>query len=146
MLCPEVEKSRYVGKDLKGKNIGTGLSQRKDGTYCARAVIKGTKVCLYNKNLAKLKREFEEKKAEVLRDECGERPNVKLQDWFEEYKAPSLKSDISRKTYYRKINNTYIKIIGDKKVEDISQINIQMAMSLWKRNILTEQSKKRLVL
>ena len=29
-----------MGKNLKGKEIGTGISQRKDGLYCARFVNK----------------------------------------------------------------------------------------------------------
>lgn len=120
-----------MGKDLKGKDLGVGLSQRKDGIYCARAKIGTTKICIYNSNISKLKKEFEEKKALAHRDEYGERPGIKLVEWFEEWfercKAPSLKSDVSRKVYYRKINNTYINVIGTKKVEDISQMNIQIA-------------------
>ena len=131
-----------MGKDLKGKDLGVGFSQRKDGIYCARAKIGTTKICIYNSNLSKLKKEFEEKKALAHRDEYGERPGIKLTEWFEEWfercKAPSLKSDVSRKVYYRKINNTYINIIGAKMVEDISQMNIQSAI-----NELVEKGGKR---
>ena len=30
-----------MGKDLKGKELGTGIRQRKDGRYEARALVKG---------------------------------------------------------------------------------------------------------
>ena len=82
-------------------------------------------------NLAKLKKEFEAEKARVLRDEKNVRPNVTFgewyQEWFEKCKSPQLKSDVSRKTYDRKVRNTYCKILGEKRMENISQMNMQAA-------------------
>lgn len=39
-----------MGKDLKGKDLGTGICQRKDGKYTARFV---------NKNKKRLEKHFE---------------------------------------------------------------------------------------
>lgn len=118
-----------IGKDLKNRELGRGLSQRKDGRYEARAMINGVKVCLYNMNLAQLKKDFEMEKAKVLRDEKNIRPNLTLGEWFTEwfssYKSPSLKSEVSKKAYNRKVSNTYIAAIGDKKLETITHMNIQ---------------------
>ena len=47
-----------MGKNLNGRELGKGLSQRKDGRYEARARVNGTDVHLYNMNLTKLKKEF----------------------------------------------------------------------------------------
>lgn len=120
-----------MGKDLKGKDLGRGFSQRKDGRYEARAVVNGVKIDIYNMNLSALKREFEKEKALVLRDEKNMRPNVTFGEWFTEWfekcKAPQLKSDLCRKNYERKIRNTYYKILQDKRMEDISQIHMQAA-------------------
>lgn len=120
-----------MGKDLKGKDLGKGFSQRKDGRYEARATINGVKIDIYDMNLAQLKKNFEIEKAIVLRDEKSVRPNVTLQawyqEWFEKCKSPQLKSDVSRRTYDRKIRNTYIEILGVKPLKDITQINIQTA-------------------
>lgn len=120
-----------MGRDLNGKELGRGFSQRKDGRYEARAVICGTKIDIYDMNLAKLKKEFEAEKARVLRDEKNVRPNVTFgewyQEWFEKCKSPQLKSDVSRKTYDRKVRNTYCKILGEKRMENISQMNVQAA-------------------
>ena len=120
-----------MGRDLNGKELGRGFSQRKDGRYEARAVICGTKIDIYDMNLAKLKKEFEAEKARVLRDEKNVRPNVTFgewyQEWFEKCKSPQLKSDVSRKTYDRKVRNTYCKILGEKRMENISQMNMQAA-------------------
>ena len=51
-----------MGKDLKGKELGTGLRQRKDGRYEARAKINGIDINLYDVDLKKLKILFEKAK------------------------------------------------------------------------------------
>lgn len=118
-----------MGKDLKGKDLGRGYSQRKDKRYEARAMINGTKICLYDMHLPTLKKRFEEEKIKILRDEKNIRPNLTLSEWFEEwfekYKKPALKSEVSKKAYHRKVSNTYIAAIGDKKIENISHMNMQ---------------------
>ena len=130
-----------MGKDLKGKDIGKGFSQRKDGRYEARIVINGVKINIYNMSLTQLKKDFEIEKAKVLRDEKNIRPDITFkewcEEWFEKYKSPQLKSEMSRKTYYRKIKNTYCIVLGNKKVANITQMNIQDAT-----NELTQQGYK----
>lgn len=120
-----------MGKDLNGKELGRGFSQRKDGRYEARAVINGIKIDIYDMNLTALKKAFELEKAKVLRDEKNIRPNVTFgewyAEWFEKCKSPQLKSDVSRKTYDRKVRNTYCKLLHDKRMEDISQMHMQTA-------------------
>ena len=54
-----------MGKDLKGKELGTGLRQRKDGRYEARAKINGIDINLYDVDLKKLKVLFEKAKEEA---------------------------------------------------------------------------------
>ena len=45
-----------MGKNLKGKELGAGFTQRKNGTYQARYIDRfGKTKFLYNKNLADLK-------------------------------------------------------------------------------------------
>lgn len=120
-----------MGKDLKGKDIGKGFSQRKDGRYEARATINGVKIDIYGMNLAKLKVEFEIEKSKVINGKNVSRPNITLNEWFEEWfitcKSPQLKNEQSRKTYKRKARNTYCSLLGEKKVSDITQLNIQNA-------------------
>ena len=120
-----------MGKDLKGKDLGRGYSQRKDKRYEARCMINGVRICLYDMHLPTLKKRFEEEKIKILRDEKNIRPNLTLSEWFEEwfekYKKPALKSEVSKKAYHRKVSNTYVTAIGDKKVENISHMNMQDA-------------------
>lgn len=119
-----------MGKDLKGKEIGRGISQRKDGRYEARAVVNGTKIDLYNFNLNELINSFNKEKKRV-KSKTNFDNIVTLKDWYTEWfnkiKSPNLKSEQSRKTYNRKISNTYIMILGDKKIDDITQMDIQIA-------------------
>jgi integrase len=107
-----------MGKDLNGKELGRGFSQRPDRRYEARAVINGIKIDLYDMLLPNLKKAFEAEKAKL---------KEWYLEWFEKCKSPQLKSDVSRRAYDRKIRNTYIRILGDKKIDDIMQINIQDA-------------------
>lgn len=120
-----------MGKDLKGKELGKGISQRTDGRYEARATVNGVRIDIYARSLPELRKKFEDEKAKVLRDEKSLRPNLTLEswyaEWFEKCKSPQLKSDVARKTYDRKIRNTLIKILGRKKIEVILQIDIQEA-------------------
>lgn len=46
-----------MGKDLNGKELGRGITQRKDGRYMGRIHIRGSKkeITLYDRNLKVLK-------------------------------------------------------------------------------------------
>ena len=120
-----------MGKDLKGKEIGKGFHQRKDGRYEARAQINGKTIDICNKSLTALRKIFDEEKAKVLRDEYNIRPNETLlswyNEWFEKCKAPQLKNEMCAKKYDAKIKNTYLSILGEKKLEYLSQLDIQQA-------------------
>lgn len=120
-----------MGRDLQGKQLGVGYSQRRDKRYEARCTINNVKICLYDMHLPTLRKRFEEEKAKVLRQEKNLRPNVTLnewtKEWFEKHKRISLKTEVSARAYWRRINNTYLSILGEKKVELVSQSNIQDA-------------------
>ena len=122
-----------MGKDLQGKNLGIGITQRKDGRYYARAVINGIEISLYDTKLSRLRKTFENEKAKVLREEFNIRPELTFNSWFEEWflrvKSPMLKGDVNRANYKRKIHNTFGRLIGEKRLKDISQINIQNAVN-----------------
>ena len=48
-----------MGKDLKGNELGRGISQRKeDGLYYARVCINKHRYCIYDNDLEKLKEKF----------------------------------------------------------------------------------------
>lgn len=121
-----------MGKDLTGKELGTGLRQRKDGRYEARAKINDVNISIYNFSLKVLKEEFNIAKDEAInRDELRYK-NITLTDWFDEwfdnYKAPYVKptSIFSMKSKYY---NTFGRLIGDVRMSEIKNLNIQYVIN-----------------
>lgn len=121
-----------MGKDLKGKELGKGIGQRKDGRYEARAIVNGVKIAVYNFNLSELKREFEREKDKALRKNVVSCPDVTVSEWFEawfeQYKKPTLKPT-GVATYKRKFVNTYGDQLGFVKLKELNQFIIQTATS-----------------
>ena len=121
-----------MGKDLKGKELGVGIGQRKDGRYEARAIINGVKIAIYDFNLSELKREFEREKEKAKRSNVVHCPDVTVMEWFnawfEQYKKPTLKPT-GVDTYKRKFVNTYGEQLGFVKVKELNQFVIQTATS-----------------
>lgn len=121
-----------MGKDLKGKELGVGLGQRKDGRYEARAIVNGIKIALYDFNLSNLKREFEREKDKAKRRNVVHCPDVTITEWFdawfEQYKKPTLKPT-GVDAYKRKFVNSYGDQLGIVKVKELNQYMVQTATS-----------------
>lgn len=73
-----------MGKDLKGRELGKGLYQRKDGRYEARTKINGSDVSIYGFNLRELKKDFQELKEQAQSSIDFRRKHITLNEWFEE--------------------------------------------------------------
>ena len=74
-----------MGKDLNGKELGRGITQRKDGRYMGRIHIRGSKkeVTLYDRNLKMLKN-----KVNTYRALAGTSQwdiSMTVTEWFEQY-------------------------------------------------------------
>ena len=121
-----------MGKDLKGKELGVGLGQRKDGRYEARGIVNGVKIALYDFNLSNLKREFEREKDKAKRRNVVHCPDVTITEWFnawfEQYKKPTLKPT-GVDAYKRKFVNSYGNQLGIVKVKELNQYMVQTATS-----------------
>ena len=121
-------KEMDMGKDLKGKELGVGLYQRKDGRYEAKATIDGVKINLYDMSLSKLKIAFKEAKENVSATISQKYKKLTLDEWFEEwfdnYKAPYIKetSIFPMKSKYR---NTFGRLIGSMRIQEIMNVHIQ---------------------
>ena len=120
-----------MGKNLKGKELGKGFGQRKDGRYEARAVINGQKICLYDFDLKKLKVDFEREKKRIensINPQLCTTVGEWFEIWFEKYKLPALKST-GVSAYKRKYINTYGRLLNDEVITDLNQYKIQTACS-----------------
>ena len=121
-----------MGKDLNGKELGKGFTQKKDGRYEARAVINGEKICMSGFNLSELKRQFEKEKRNLQRKDISTRSDVTLSEWFEvwfnTYKKQTLKPT-AIDSYKRKFVNTFGRHIGFIKMNSLTQLIVQTAVN-----------------
>ena len=117
-----------MGKDLKGKELGVGLSQRKDGLYQARYSDRwGKRKTIYGKNLRELRKELAEAitgnenyasiKDEITLDRWFDR-------WMEVYKEKSIRPNTKREYthIYKKNVSPYI---GERDINSLVKSDIQ---------------------
>ena len=118
-----------MGKDLKGKELGTGLRQKSNGTYSARYVDRfGNRKEIYDKNLAQLKRKLN---TAIYDDRNGNsviENSVTLSQWFqnwiEVHKYKVIRNNT--KMYYTQVFKKHIEpTLGKKKLKDITQLKYQ---------------------
>ncbi len=117
-----------MGKDLKGKELGKGIAQRKDGSYQGRYVNRfGDRKSVYGSSVKEVKNklaqaELNEQKMSNIVDE-----KIILDDWFEKwmriYKEPIVR--LSTKTTYKSM---YIRLIspvlGKKRLVNITKLMV----------------------
>lgn len=147
-ICCEQKGKIDIGKDLKGKELGRGVYQRKDKRFEAKAIVNGIKIDLYDTNLANLKKTFAEAKREAELGVAGRFVNATLNEWFEfwfdTYKAPTIKKQ-SIRPMKNKYRNTFGKFIGHYKLTKLRNIDIQCALNeLQKTDIAMSSIKEAL--
>lgn len=122
-----------MGKNLKGKSIGRGICQRKDGLYQAKVYMKGNPkpTYLYDSNLNNLR--LKKKHLEFMKTQnlSTTQSLILLDDWFERWMgtvcAVKLKNTTIRNYYdnYNRIKGS----LGHIKLLDLNQISIQSAVN-----------------
>lgn len=119
-----------MGKDLKGKNLGIGLSQRKDGRYQARFTSKNKE--RIEKNFTKLPeaREWLEK-AKYL-DRSSIEGTMTVDDWYKSwivnFKEGVVKDNTVNNYKYRYMYNIKSKL-GNMKLSEVKQIHCQTLLT-----------------
>lgn len=117
-----------MGKDLKGKELGIGLSQRKDGVYQARYTDRwGKRKTIYGNNLRDLRKQL----AEAIADNenfTSIKDEITLDRWFvrwmEVYKDKSIRANTKREythIYYKNISP----YIGGRLINSLVKSDIQ---------------------
>lgn len=75
-----------MGKDLKGKELGTGLRQKSNGVYSARYVDRfGNRKEIYDRNLAELKRKLNTALYDDAKGNSVEDNSITLSQWFKSW-------------------------------------------------------------
>lgn len=119
-----------MGKDLKGRELGKGLSQRKDGLYTARYTDNfGKRHSIYDPKLSVVRQKMNEalytKNHSIFSKHC----NMTLSEWFDTWVDVFYKNTVKTVTYLRAIANydRYIRnsYLGDMKITDIKPVHIQ---------------------
>lgn len=118
-----------MGKDLKGKELGVGITQRKDGLYQGRYKDRfGKYKTIYNKKLGDLRKEL----AIAIADNqsyTSVRDEIKLDDWFKRW-ADVYKKKSVRPNTLREYTNTYNKSIspylGQRNINSLIKSDIQL--------------------
>ncbi|WP_308698861.1 site-specific integrase [uncultured Thomasclavelia sp.] len=124
-----------MGKDLKGRELGKGFRQKRNGSYEARTIINGKGINLCNTNLQTLKREFNNLKKTLFNNVVSKNSETNdeltLDEWFDiwfnDYKIHTIK-----KTSINNINQKYKKfgnILGKRKLSSIKNYELQKVVS-----------------
>lgn len=122
-----------MGKDKKGKELGVGLTQRKDGLYQARYTDRfGDKKTIYDSNLAELRKKFAVAIAEN-ENFMSVRQNIELDRWFnrwlEVYKKKSVRPNTLR-TYTHIYNKNISPFLGKRNINSLVKSDIQQIIDL----------------
>lgn len=125
-----------MGTDLKGKELGPGISQRKDKMYMGRFVNRfNERYCVYDSDLRTLKRKFEEAKAKDKMRMNTRGSTMTLEEWHEKW-LEFYKDNIRQgtKRIYDNIWNKHIYIkLGHYKLTDISSLMIREVIKQMKK-------------
>lgn len=118
-----------MGKDLKGKELGIGLSQRKDGVYQARYTDRwGKRKTIYGNDIILLRKQLAE---EITDNErfSNLKEDITLDYWFgrwmEVYKNKSVRPNTKREYthIYQKNISPYL---GDRNINTLIKSDIQL--------------------
>ena len=117
-----------MGKDLKGKELGKGFSQRKDGAYCYRYKVDNKSSSIYDRNLNILKVKAERIKKDLSDGIDATKANsITLNVYFELYLSLK-KTEVRETTYtnYKYLYDTFVRdSIGKKKIAEIKNSDIR---------------------
>ncbi len=126
-----------MGKDLKGKELGQGIVQKKSGRYEARYVDRfGKRVSISGNDLKDVKKRYNEALYENDK-QLNIRESVTLDEWYKEW-MDVYKFDVIRentKKYYNTVYKKHISpYLGMFHLTDITQYQIKKRLKELKEN------------
>lgn len=124
-----MERDGKMGRDLKGKELGKGITQRPDGTYMARFTDKYKKRhAYYDKNLKVIERKLADAKYEYAHGVYGLGDSITLDEWFEQFIKLYKVGKVKETTIYKNrayFNSIVSKSLGMMKIQDIKGVHLQ---------------------
>lgn len=115
-----------LGKSLNGKDLGKGITQRKDGLYQARYTdSRGGRRTIYNSSLTEIKKELKHKN----KSPCLKK-SYTLREWFDVW-ITTFKLNCRRSTLgtYRRSIQVLLNKIGDYYLDDLNAMTLQVAFN-----------------
>jgi integrase len=124
---------KRMGKDLRGKELGVGISQRKDGMYTGRFTTKsGKRKQKYFHKLQECRAwmadaQFEDEHGDVF---FSDSPTVNawFEYWLEEVKGNGIRIS-TKNNYENQWKNSAYSAIGDMELKDVKPIHCQKILN-----------------
>lgn len=126
-----------MGKDLKGKELGVGICQRKDGLYTARFVSKqtGKSVQRYFRKLQECRNWYADARFEDEHDGINASGDMTVTAWFEYWieniKGDSIRANTTR-NYRERFEQNIKKCIGKMLLSDVKPMHCQNVLNQMK--------------
>lgn len=136
-----------MGKSLKGKELGNGISQRKDGFYQGRFVNRfGKRQTFYASTLSELRQKLRNAQYEDEKELNVVTKDITLDEWFEVWMETCKKNcrDSTKESYithYKRIQ----KALGWRKLTSLNLVIMQQAINELVSDNARKNSKKILV-
>ena len=127
-----------MGKSLKGKELGTGITQRKDGRYSAKFKSEsGKRIEKYFDKLAEARKWLSEAKYEDSHGDISSSTDMTVDAWFNywisEIKVKTVRwSTLS--SYKDRYNKNIKEIIGNMLVSDVKPMHCQNVLNVMDNN------------
>lgn len=124
-----------MGKDLTGKELGSGIVQRKDGNYCARFDNRfGVRQSIYDKSLTALKRKLKDEQKKDL-SHTNVIKDFTLDEWFKNwFSVYKVQIRDNSKRHYRQVYTKHISPdLGMKQISQITTIEIKSLINKLKK-------------
>lgn len=121
-----------MGKNLKGKECGKGISQRKDGLYCARFVDKyGKRHEKYFSAIPEARNWLDDAKYADKHDNVFVPSDMTVDTWFD-YSIKNIVGDLAlntRRNYCERYEHNIQPIIGSMKLSDVKPLHCKMVLN-----------------
>lgn len=136
-----------MGKSLTGKELGQGITQRKDGRYQARFTNRfGKRQTIYAKTLSEIRRRLREAQYEDGKKMNPASTDITLDEWFEIWMDTCKKN--CRNTTRSNYTHAYNRIrqsLGWRKLSGINLLTMQQAFNELKSDISRKDTRRVLI-
>ena len=122
-----------MGKNLKGKELGVGISQRKDGSYSARFVtVSGKRVQKYFPLLQDARKWLEEARLNDSKDGYVFTGYMTVDEWYNFWivniKEKTVRSNTVR-NYRERYNRNIKKHLGKMRISEVKPMHCQLVLN-----------------